>query len=471
MIRFILRRILQMVPTVFGVILVTFVLFNIVGGSPAAMTLGKHVSPKLLEDFDEQRGFNKPLFFGSWTETRAYSDSDFDQNAGVWTGRDSVKYRAEEGRLPGRIALMADEEHVLPTGFDLDPGKEYRLRIRYRTADGSAVTLLARERQAEAPAPEAPAAEGAPADERVEKPRRLFDSIRLLPTRAWRKATLPVRSVDGLPIEVVFRVENTPTEIDWIELRRKVSNPFDSQLAFYLRQIARFDFGMSSSANQPVARLLKEGLLPSLSLTVPIFFVELIVTLLLSLLCAFFRNRWIDRFFVVISVALMSVNYLVFIVAGQYFLAYKWGVFPVWGYESARYLLLPVIIGVVSGLGGGIRFYRTIMLDELYKEYVRTALAKGVSHRGVLLKHVLKNAMIPIVTNVVIAIPFLYTGSLLLETFFGIPGLGYLGVNAIFSSDVDLLRAIVFIGAVLFVMANLLTDICYAWVDPRVKLS
>ena len=126
---------------------------------------------------------------------------------------------------------------------------------------------------------------------------------------------------------------------------------------------------------------------------------------------------------------------------------------------------------MISGLGGNLRFYRTIMLDEMYKDYVRTAFAKGVSRPGVLLRHVLPNAMIPIVTNVVVAIPFLYTGSLLLESFFGIPGLGYLGVNAINSSDVDVVRALVFIGAVLFVIANLVTDLCYAWLDPRVKLE
>ncbi len=474
MLRFILRRVLQMIPTVFGVILVTFILFNVVGGSPAAMTLGKHVSARMLEEFDEQRGFNKPLIFGSWTRTRAYTDTHFRRNAEDWAAVENVDYRPPEGRLPGRIVLRADDEYLLPTGFPLDPNIEYRMVVTYRTADDAEVTLLSREPRAPEPPENAEEDGEAPTDteEIADKPeRQLFGSMRLMPTRAWRKVTFPVRSLDGLPIEVVFRVENTDLEIDSIVFRRKVANPFDSQLFFYLRQIARFDFGISSSTNQPVSKLLRDGIIPSLTLTIPIFFVELIVTLSLSLLCAFFRNRFIDRFFVVISVALMSVNYLVFIVGGQYFLGYRLGLFPVWGYESARYLLLPVLIGATSGLGSGIRFYRTIMLDEMYKEYVRTALAKGVSNRGVLLKHVLKNAMIPIVTNVVIAIPFLYTGSLLLETFFGIPGLGYLGVNAIFSSDVDLLRALVFIGAVIFVIANLLTDICYAWVDPRVKLS
>ena len=167
----------------------------------------------------------------------------------------------------------------------------------------------------------------------------------------------------------------------------------------------------------------------------------------------------------------MSINYLIYIVAGQYFLAYRIGAFPVWGYESIRYLILPVIIGVISGLGSSVRFYRTIMLDEIYQDYVRTALAKGVSKPRILFVHVLRNALIPIVTNVVIAIPFLYTGNLLLENFFGIPGLGYLGINAILSSDVDVVRALVLIAALLFVIANLLTDLVYAAVDPRVTLK
>ena len=132
---------------------------------------------------------------------------------------------------------------------------------------------------------------------------------------------------------------------------------------------------------------------------------------------------------------------------------------------------MPVLIGVVSGLGSEVRFYRSIMLDEMYKDYVRTAYAKGVSTRGVLFKHVLKNAMIPVITNVSLSIPFLYTGSLLLESYFGIPGLGYLSVNAINDADVDVVRAVVVVGSVLYLFVNLLADICYSIADPRVRLS
>lgn len=392
-----------MIPTVFGVILITFILFNAVGGSPALQVLGRHVSPQALEEFDEQRGFNKPLLFGFETTTRAYADSDFSRSPGDWQGIEGVTY------TNGAIRLAAGRDYALPLKFSLRTNCTYRLKI-------NAVGVAA------------------------------SDDCKILKTG------------------------EVPVEIRSIQLRRVMHNPFDSQFFFYLRQLVRLDFGISSSSNQRVSKLLLDGLGPSLLLTVPIFFIGLITSVMLSLLCAFWRDTWVDRFFVVFSVALMSINYLVWIVAGQYVLGFKLGWFPVWGFESVRYLALPVLIGVFSGLGAELRFYRTIMLDEAHRDYVRTARAKGVGRAGVLFKHVLKNAMIPIITNTVIAIPFLYTGSLLLESFFGIPGLGYLGINAINSSDVDVVRAIVLVGSILFVIANLLTDLCYALVDPRVKL-
>jgi peptide/nickel transport system permease protein len=416
MLRYILKRMLQMIPTVFGVILITFILFNVVGGSPALQVLGPHAQPQTLEQFDEQRGFNKPLFpliQGRDVTTRAYADSDFERSVGDWQGMDGVTW------TNGMIVLAAGGEYALPVKFALRTDCKYALEIESRTDFSKPWT----------------------------KQRTVFQVLEKIQTG------------------------DTPLEIRSIKLRRLMNNPFDSQFLFYLGQLAHLDFGVSSSTNQRVSKLLADGIGPSLMLAVPIFFIGLITSVMLSLFCAFWRDTWVDRFFVVFSVALMSVNYLVWIVGGQYLLGFKLGWFPVWGFESVRYLALPVLIGVFSGLGADLRFYRTIMLDEAHRDYVRTARAKGVSRTGVLFKHVLKNAMIPIITNTVIAIPFLYTGNLLLESFFGIPGLGYLGINAINSSDVDVVRAIVLVGAIVFVIANLLTDICYALVDPRVKLK
>lgn len=416
MLRYVLKRVLQMIPTVFGVILITFVLFNVVGGSPAQQVLGPHAQPDTLEEFDEERGFNKPLFplvGPREVTTRAYADSDFDRTAGSWQGMEGVAW------TNGMIVLEANGEYELPLRFPLRDDSEYRLETVSRSAG----------------------------------------------SEDWQTQSIRFQALEPI------RTDAAPLEIRSIKLRRRMDNPFDSQLLFYFKQLAQFDFGVSHSTNQRVSKLLADGILPSLMLTVPIFVIGLITSVALALFCAFWRDTWVDRFFVIFSVALLSINYLVYIVAGQYLFGYRLGWFPVWGFEGIRYLVLPVLIGVISGLGANLRFYRTIMLDEVHRDYVRTARAKGVSKARVLFRHVLKNAMIPIITNVVIAIPFLYTGSLLLESFFGIPGLGYLGINAINSSDVDVVRAIVLIGAFIFMMANLLTDICYAVVDPRVKLK
>lgn len=427
MLKYIARRMLQMIPTVLGVILITFILFNVAGGSPALKVLGPHAQADTLEEFDEQRGFNKPLFplVGPRTvTTRAYADSDFERTAGDWQNVGGVSH------TNGMIVLEEGHEYALPVKFDLRDDCEYELTIEGRT-------------------------DGFP----------MFGNEKLQLSKDWKNVTLNFRTLEKIiPVDA-------PVEIRSIQLRRRMNNPFDSQLVYYFDRLFHWDFGVSHSTNQRVSKLLADGIGPSLMLSVPIFFIGLVTSISLSLLCAFWRDTWVDRFFVVLSVALMSVNYLVYIVAGQYFLGFKQGWFPVWGYEGPSYLALPILIGVISGLGGSLRFYRTIMLDEAHRDYVRTARAKGVGKSRILFRHVLKNAMIPIVTNVVIAIPFLYTGNLLLESFFGIPGLGYLGINAINSSDVDVVRAIVLIGSFLFVLANLMADICYALVDPRVKLK
>jgi peptide/nickel transport system permease protein len=424
MLKYILRRVLQMIPTVIGVVLVTFALFNIVPNDLAAIALGKNVTLEMLEDFDEQRGLNKPLFFGTRAKTRAYEDQNLAEGAGRWRGWTNAVYTAETGTV-----TLQPQAEINPLAFKLNADKDFVWTVKYRGAGILAGQALSSE--------------------------------------DWKTEHVRFNGA----AEGGFTTGEQPLEIQSLKLRWVVENPFDSQLTFYVKQLLRGDLGFSEFFKQPVAKLLLDGIPPSLSLMIPIFISGLLVSVSLSLICAFFRNRFIDRFLVITAVALMSINYLVFIVFGQYFFAYKLGWFPVWGYESAGYLILPAIIGVVSGLGSNIRFYRTIMLDELYKDYVRTAFAKGVSKPRVLFVHVLKNAMIPIITNVVIAIPFLYTGSLLLEKFFGIPGLGYLSVTAVLSSDVDVVRAVVLIGAMMFVVANLLTDICYAAADPRVKLK
>lgn len=455
MMNYILRRILQMVPTVFGVIVITFILFNMVGGSPALMSLGKNVSPKALEEFDEQRGFNKPLFFGYWTKTRAFNDISFERNAGPWRENTGAAWKPRSGNDYAHVVFAPKNDIAVPLSFGLRPQTRYRWTIRYRLKQGAASFSMATGN-----------------GERSGQKEIRHSLWPLNPGFEWQIARIDfVTDLNPADLKFTIRSEKIPLEIKSVQLRRRTLHFFDSQFVFYLGQIAKFDFGKSTYSNQRVSQMLKDGILPSLLLTVPIFFIGLIVAVTIALICAYFRDSWLDRTFVVIAIILMSINYLVWIIVGQYLFAYRLGWFPIWGFESLGYLFLPVLIGVVSGLGDNLRFYRTIMLDEMYRDYVRTAFAKGVSQNGVLFRHVLKNAMIPILTNVIIAIPFLYTGSLLLEGFFGIPGLGNMGINAINYSDVDVVRAIVFIGALLYVAANLLTDICYAFVDPRVRLG
>ena len=246
---------------------------------------------------------------------------------------------------------------------------------------------------------------------------------------------------------------------------------FDSQFVRYLNGLVHLDLGMSLETKQPVTRVLAQGLLPTLSLSVPILFFGAMLGVVLGLLCAASQGGLLDRGVLAFSTLLMSVNYVVWILLGQFLLGFKWPVFPIWGYESAYYLVLPVLIGVVSMLGADVRFYRAAILDEVYRPYVRTAVSKGVGRGRVLFVHVLRNSLIPIVTYVSLSIPYLFTGSLLLESFFGIPGLGSVSINAINSADMSVVRAVVIFGALIYQVVNLLTDIAYGWLDPRVRFA
>ena len=244
----------------------------------------------------------------------------------------------------------------------------------------------------------------------------------------------------------------------------------DSQFFRFVGDLARGDLGYSIELDEPVASVLKRGVGPSLSLTVPILLGGVALALMLAMVAASARGGAADRAILVGSTALMSVNYVVWVLAGQFFLSYKAGLFPVWGYQGAAYLVLPVAIGILSSLGTDVRFFRAAILDEIYRPYVLTARSKGLSGTAVLVRHVLPNALIPIVTYVSLSIPYLFTGSLLLESFFGIPGLGSVSINAIHSADMAVVRAVVVIGALLYQFVNLATDLLYAVLDPRMRI-
>ena len=277
--------------------------------------------------------------------------------------------------------------------------------------------------------------------------------------------------VGGSPAQVILGKNATAESIAAFNHKYGYDLPLPKQFVKFCTDLAKGDFGVSTEADEPVIDVLKRGVGPSLSLTVPILAGGTVVGLMLAMLCAAGRGGKLDRAVLIGSTVLMSVNYVVWVLAGQFILAFKMGLFPVWGYESAFYLVLPVIIGIISSLGVDVRFFRTAILDEIYKPYVRTARMKGLSEPRVLFGHVLRNSLIPIVTYISLAIPYLFTGSLMLESFFGIPGLGNVSINAIHSSDMAVVRAVVVLGALLYQGVNLVTDLLYAWLDPRVRLG
>ncbi|MCK5091689.1 MAG: ABC transporter permease [Gammaproteobacteria bacterium] len=235
-----------------------------------------------------------------------------------------------------------------------------------------------------------------------------------------------------------------------------------------------FKFGRSDEGRD-IAHDISQRMWPSLAIALPVFLVGLLTNITLSMLLAFFRGTYIDISGVVTGVVLMSISSLFYIISGQYLISKLWHLVPISGYDTgvdaAKFLVLPVIIGVIGGIGSGTRWYRAIFLEEINKDYVRTARAKGLSELRVLFRHVLKNAMIPILTGVVVVIPLLFMGSLITESFFGIPGLGSYTIDAIQKQDFAIVRAMVFLGTVLYIIGLILTDISYTLVDPRIRLE
>lgn len=235
-----------------------------------------------------------------------------------------------------------------------------------------------------------------------------------------------------------------------------------------------FDFGHSED-NRNIRREIYQRMWPSLAIAMPTFLVGLFVYVTFAMLLAFFRGTYLDAWGVVVCVILMSVSLLFYVIGGQYLVSKLLHLAPISGYgggglNTLKFLVLPVVIGVIGSIGGNTRLYRTFFLEEINKDYVRTARAKGLSELRVLFHHVLKNSMIPILTGVVVVIPSLFIGSLIMESFFGIPGLGSYTIDAIRSQDFFVVRAMVFLGSVLYIVGLILTDISYTLFDPRVRL-
>lgn len=249
-----------------------------------------------------------------------------------------------------------------------------------------------------------------------------------------------------------------------------------TETIFFQKSVGLFLFRFGrSDAGEDIGADIGQRMWPSLAIAAPSLVVGVAVNISMALLLVLFRRSYLEFWGLVACVALMSISSLFYIIGGQYVVGKLLQLTPISGYDTGagaiKFLVVPVVIGVVSGIGSGVRWYRTLFLEEVEKDYVRTARSKGLTEAAVLFTHVLKNAMIPILTGIVVVLPLLFTGSLITESFFAIPGLGSYTINAINSQDFAIVRAMVFLGSALYILGLLLTDISYTLVDPRVRLG
>ena len=283
--------------------------------------------------------------------------------------------------------------------------------------------------------------------------------------------------VGGDPAYLLAGKIPNPEQIESIRRSLGVDQPYWVQLWIFVKQVASADFGASWSTNEQVSRIFATRLGPSLTVLLPLLLISTFIALAAAMLVAYWRGSLTDRAIMVGCTVAQSVSILVYILVFQYLLAYQLGWFPVqgWGGNLAenllRYAALPILVGVVVSLAPDIRLYRSFFLDEIGQDYVRTARAKGLSEHRVLWLHVMRNAAIPVVTNVLIQLPGLLAGAFLIERFFSIPGIGREVILAVERSDFPVIKAVTVYVAVATLVINLLSDLLYKLLDPRVQLK
>ena len=281
----------------------------------------------------------------------------------------------------------------------------------------------------------------------------------------------------GDPAEILAGLNATQQQVDAIRQQLGLNDPWWVQLWINIRQIVTFDWGRSWATNEPVANIFATRLPATLTVMLPILTLDALLALPVAMWVAYRRGSLADRTIMVISTVALSVSFLVYIILGQYVFGFQLGWFPVQGWSDsvwknlATYVPLPVMLALMVGLAPQTRLYRTFFLDELGQDYVRTARAKGLGEGSVLFKHVLRNATIPILTNLGLALPGVFVGSFLIEVFFSIPGLGREVILAVNRSDYPVLQAFTVYLAMLTMLINLTVDVLYTLVDPRVVLK
>ena len=283
--------------------------------------------------------------------------------------------------------------------------------------------------------------------------------------------------VGGDPAQVLAGKISTPDQIANIRKQLGVDQSYWVQLWVFIKQVFTFDFGRSWSTNEEVSRILLTRVGPTLTIMLPVVFIETTLAVLFAIMVAYVRGTLTDRAIMIVCTVAMSISFLVYIIFFQWLFGFILGWFPVQGWSESfwknllTYAPLPIMLAVFVSLAPSLRLYRSFFLDEINQDYVRTARAKGVPERKVMLKHVLRNAMIPILTNVGISLPGVFVGSFLLEVFFSIPGLGREIITAVNRSDFPVIKAVTVYLAVITMIINLLVDVMYKVVDPRVSFK
>lgn len=441
MIAYIIRRCLYAIPILIGVNVLVFMLFFFVN-SPDDMAraqLGqKRVTPEQIDQWKREHSLDLPYFYNAgWRRLRSLAAREQTNTAEFAT--------AGEGVYALIVESPAAQQAVQQRTIQLQSNPPHRLALPQEfDADGK-LTLPAT----------------------MATQRFLF-----------RITSAPTDEQPAPQLRVTFDVES-PAPTHRVLLEYQGSIDFAARFTrtiFFQRsvQMLFFRYGKSDDGKDISEEVFKR-IGPSLSITVPVFMLGLLINIFFSMIVAFYRGTYIDYWAIIVCVVLMSISGLFYIIGGQALFAKTLRLVPISGFDygvhAAKFVFLPVLVAVISGMGGSIRFYRTIFLEEINKDYVRTARAKGLPERTVLFIHTLKNAMIPILTSVVVSLPFLFAGSLLLESFFAIPGMGSFMLDAIQRQDFAVVQAMVSLGSFLYISGLLLTDISYTLVDPRVRLE
>lgn len=281
----------------------------------------------------------------------------------------------------------------------------------------------------------------------------------------------------GDPAEILAGLNASPEQVEQIRDQLGLNRPVWEQLAIFVGQILQFDWGRSWATNEPVAQLFATRLPATLTVMTPILVLDALLAIPFALAVAAVRGSLTDRAIMVVTTVALSISFLVYVIVGQWLFAFQLGWFPVQGWTDSvwtnltTYAPLPVLLAVMVGISPQMRLYRSFFLDEIGQDYVRTARAKGLGERAVLMKHVLRNALIPILTNVSMQLPGIFVGSFLIEVFFSIPGIGREVMLAVNRSDYPVIQAVTIYLAVITMVINLLTDLLYKAVDPRVTLK